>query len=173
MLGVKIEDLKIIWNSQAIMTPAEKFQNRLLFQFGAYCRTVQKNSIKQASNKRAVSQAGEPPVFHPGSLMGGKGYRDTIFYAVDTRTKQVSIGPILLNKVAGIGGDPTPSVLEKGGTTFLVIGRSAKVKRRHISGSLSVRPLDIRARPSAQPAFEKTVKKQLPRLIAGGIMREL
>jgi hypothetical protein len=173
MIGAQLNDLKVLWNSQAIMTPAEKFQSRLLFQFGSYCRNVQRNSIKKANRRRAVSQAGEPPVYHEVQLPGGIGYKGTIFYAVDLRNKSVSIGPVLLSRKAAIGGRPPPEVLEHGGVAYLVISRAAKVRRRHISETLSVRPINVRARPSAGPAFRKTVDKKLPALIAGGIMREV
>lgn len=163
MLGVKIEDLKVTWNSQAIMTPAEKFQRRLLFQFGAYCMSAQRNSIKPASKKRQQSAAGQPPVYHNTPLLGGKGFKGTIFYAVDTREKTVSIGPILLNGSHSRRG-LVPETLEHGGVT--VVNKGSRRKQRLVA-------VEIRARPSAQPAYERSVKKKLPDLIKGGIMREV
>lgn len=163
MIGVKIEDLKIQWDSKAILTPAEAFTKRLLDRFGAYCRRTQANSIKQASRKRFVSDPGKPPVYHLGQGLLAKGFKSTIFFASDYRAKEVSIGPVLLNGTAGANaGSLVPQTLEKGGVAIILSGRRGQRKVR--------RTIQVRARPSAQPAFEKTIKKKLPELIAGGIL---
>jgi hypothetical protein len=163
MIGVKLEALKLSWNSQAILTPAEKFQKRLLGSFGAYCMRTQRNSIKRASQPHQRSDEGSPPLHHATPLLNGQGFKGTIFFAVDLRKKECSIGPVLLNGTAA-GGQRVPEVLEKGGVIVLLSGARRDRRRRSIQ---------VRARPSAQPAFEKTVKKKLPELIAGGIMREV
>lgn len=166
MLGVKIEDLKIQWNSRAILTPAERCTKRLLGSFGAYERAVWRNSIRRASRPGQRSTPGEPPLHH-GTLSTGQGFKGTIFYAVDMAKKEVACGPILLNGTTSIvaaGGRPLPQVLEEGGSTVILSGpRRARKKRAAV----------FRARPSKMAALEKTVQKKLPDLIAGGIMREV
>jgi hypothetical protein len=81
MIGVTLKELKVKWNSKAILTPAEKFQVKLLKEAGAYTRMIQRNSIKRAANRKDRSQPGQPPKHHGTPLLGGDGYKGTIFYA--------------------------------------------------------------------------------------------
>ncbi len=153
-----IKEVKATFNASAILTPAEKMQRRLLSQFGGYTRVIMRNSIKQASGNEK-SQPGSPPLWHRGRIS----YRDTIFFVVDMREKDVVIGGALLTGTAA-NGQTVPGILEHGGTAMIRVGKGNAVKKI---------PVTIRARPHAQPAYDIAIKKKLPGLIAGGIMREV
>lgn len=159
MLNVTLKNIKIVMNAQAILTPAEKFQNRLLKQFGGYVRTTARRSIRPANRKRQTSEPGQPPLFHRGRLT----YKDTIFFVVDARRKEVVIGGVLLSDTKS--ETAVPGVLEHGG---IAIFRQKRGKGQVFRKSARVLP-----RPHMAPAFSKAVDKFLPELIRGGIMREV
>jgi hypothetical protein len=163
MIGVTLKELKVKWNSKAILTPAEKFQVKLLKEAGAYTRMIQRNSIKRAANRKDRSQPGQPPKHHGTPLLGGDGYKGTIFYDVDVRKKEMVCGAVLLQGTSA-NGQAVPGALEHGGVLLVLTGR--RFARRKVA-------VDYRARPSAVPAFQKMIDKKLPRLIEGGIMREV
>ncbi len=150
MLAITIKDLKVVFSEKTILTPAEKMQTTTRKGFGAYCRTIMRNSIKQASGPKQHSAPGQPP-FHHG---GPTNFKDTVFFIDDPHAKKVVIGAVLLPGRVALS--PTPGVLEHGGNV--------------LSGK---RVSYLAARPHAQPAFDKAVTKMLPKLIAGGIMREV
>jgi len=160
MLAITLKNVKIAFNQQAILTPTEKFEQKLLQQFGSYCRTVMRNSIRRASRPGQHAHAGQPPLYHDHH--GRINYRDTIFFIVDARRREVLIGAVLLHDTAS-HGQAVPGILEKGGTE-IVLKRSGLFRTRQT--------IQVKEHPHAQPAFEKTIKKKLPDLIAGGIMRE-
>lgn len=159
MLNVTLKNIKIVMNTQAVLTPAEKFQNRLLKQFGAYVRTIARRSIKPANRKRQISEPGQPPLFHRGRLT----YKDTIFFVADAKRKEVVIGGVLLSDTNA--ETAVPGVLEHGG---IAIFRQKSGKSKAFRRTTRVKP-----RPHMQPAFDKAVEKFLPELIRGGIMREV
>lgn len=160
MLAFTLKEVKVVFNQQAILTPTQRFEQKLLTQFGSYCRTVMRNSIKRASRPGQHAHQGQPPLFHDHH--GKINYRETIFFVVDTRRREVAIGAVLLS---GTGGNmqPVPGILERGGTE-IVLKRSGLIRFRG--------PIRVKEHPHAQPAFHKAIKKKLPDLIAGGIMRE-
>lgn len=158
MIGFTFKEVKIAFNEKAVLTPAEKFQTKLRKQSGAYCRTVMRNSIKPG-RRGQVSQPGQPPLYHANKRVN---YRDTIFFVDDTRQKRVFIGAVLLDGASN-GGQPVPGNLEHSGVSMRWVGHGANRRRQ---------PVNVRARPHAVPAFEKTVKR-LPDLMRGGIMREV
>lgn len=156
MIQVTLSNVKMMFNAKAILTPAEKFQNKLLGKFGGATRKTQQNSMKRGAPGQ-VSAAGKPPLRHSHN----PDIKNTVFYFVDVKKKDVVIGMVLL---ARRHYEPMPGVLEHSGRQQVSLRRGRGSKRRVV---------DVRARPSATPAFKKTIDKQLPALIAGGIMKEV
>ena len=154
MIAITLSNVATHFNKPAIMTPAEKFQNRLLNKFGATVRRTQQNSLKRGKPGQ-VSDPGKPPLRHSAS----PDIKNTVFYFVDRPKKDVVIGMVLLSGKPS-GERAMPGVLEHSGVA-LVKSRKKVLAAR------------IEMRPSAVPAFEKTIKKQLPGLIKGGIKREV
>lgn len=159
MIPVTIKSVKLLFNQKAILTPAEKFQVKLLGQMGALTRTITRRSIRPATSKRQRSQPGQPPVSHSGPI----NYRDTIFFVVDAKKKEMVCGGVLLSGTAA-RGQAVPGTLEHGGVMIRASGKLGRYQQK---------PLNIQARPHTGPAFAKAVKMKLPDLIAGGIMREV
>lgn len=155
MIPITLKDVKFHFNAKAILTPAEKFQRTLLNRFGATVRKTQRNSLKRGK-PGVSSMPGRPPLRHSRS----PDIKNTVFYFVDVKRKDVVIGMVLLSDKSSTG-KPMPGVLEHSGTTQIQ-ERNRKIKT-----------VNVLARPSATPAFDKTIEKQLPGLIAGGIMREV
>lgn len=158
MIAITLKDVKFHFNKDAILTPAQKFQKRLLNKFGATVRATQRNSMKRGKPGQA-SHPGNPPLRHSSR----PDIKETVFYFVDVNKKDVVIGMVLLAQ--GSATNPMPGVLEHSGTSIMR-SRKGRTERRK-------KAVHIEARPSAVPAFKKTIEKQLPGLIAGGIMREV
>jgi len=151
LIGITLSNVKFQFNKGAILTPAEKATKTLLNKFGGYCRRIQMNSLKRGKPGQ-VSQPGKPPLRHSRQV----DIKNTVFFFTDVPRKEVVIGMVLLE---GKRGEPMPGVLERSGTS--------RIKSRG-----KIKTVRVQARPSATPAFDKTIKKQLPALIEGGIMRE-
>lgn len=162
MINVTLKNVKLTFNQKAILDPAERATKKLLSSFGGYCRAVMRSSIKQARGPHHHAEPGKPPLYHPGGL----NYKDTIFFVVDPRAKSVLIGGVLLSGTKA-NGDPVPGVLEHGGAQLGVHPQRSK-KRGETHGKL----VNTLPHPHAKPAFDIAVKKKLPNLIKGGIMRE-
>lgn len=159
MIPITLSSIKFHFNQQAILTPAEKMQVRLLREMGALTRTIARRSIRPATSKRLKSQPGEPPVTHGGRI----NYRDTIYFVVDPKRKEMVCGPVLLSGTSG-NGQPVPGILEDGGQELKIELNRGKPKIHRIY---------VRARPHMKPAFEKAKQRKLPDLIKNGIMREI
>jgi hypothetical protein len=165
VISISFKDIvnnpKSYFNKNAILTPAEKFQKTLLSKFGSAVRTTQRNSMKKGGPGK-VSEPGKAPLRHSRKL----DIKETVFFFVDVKKKDVVIGMVLA--VGKNNGDePMPGQLEYGGVDYTEWqGKKRGYRRRK-------EPLRIRPRPGAHLAFKKTIDKQLPRLIAGGIMREV
>ena len=158
-LTITLKDVKFEFNKRAILTPAEKAQKKLLDKFGGYDRKAQQNSLKRGK--------GPSPIFSPPHRHSERpDIKDTVFYFTDAKKKEVVIGMVLLSGKPG-GDRAMPGVLEHAGEAQVMPS-----KREKMAGK-GMQVIKVEARPSAQPAFEKTIKKQLPGLIAGGIMREV
>jgi hypothetical protein len=160
MIAFDLKSVKVAMNAKAIMTPAEKAQAKLLKEFGGYCRRVMMNSIKRARNQFHHANKGKPPLYHDD---GAINFKKTIFFVADVKQKNVVIGGVLLSGTKA-GGDPVPGILEHGGAKF------GNVRRKH--GRDKYVPRTAHEHPYAGPAFDTAIKKKLPSLIAGGIMRE-
>lgn len=159
MIPITLSNVSVVFNQKAILTPAERFQNRLLHKFGGSCRKTQQYSLRRGSPGQ-VSKPGKPPLRHATR----PDFKYTVFYFADVRAKDVVIGPVLLSGKSA--ASPVPQLLEKGGLTRMSIARRRNRRAKKIVD------VNISARPSARPAFEKTINKQLPALIKGGIMAE-
>ena len=166
MIDVTLKNVKTLFNTKAILTPAEKMQRSLLSKFGGYCRTVMRNSIKQAPGPDKHARPGDPPYYHKHAR--AINYRDTIFFVVDWASRSVTIGGVLLSGTAA-GGKPVPGMLEHGSATLGVQSDTAKV--RTDKGRAKRIPGNVAPHPHSRPAFDKAIKKKLPELIKGGIMK--
>lgn len=166
MLQITLSEVRFYLQPEKILSPADKATNTLLHKFGGATRKTQQNSMKQAkpgvkSKKRHIGSTGEqrslpgqPPLRQPKARVDIK---NTVFYFADAKTKDVVIGMVLLG---GRRGEPMPGVLEHSG--------QSKVNRFG-----KIRTVQVKSRPSSVPAYKKTIKKHLPGLIKGGIMREV
>ena len=161
MIAITLSDVKFHFNQKAILTPAEKAQKKLLDKFGGTVRNTQRNSMKRGKvgprGGKVRSQPGNPPFRQSDRL----DIKRTVFFFTDAKKKDTVIGMVLLSGRPG-GDRAMPGVLEHAGQAEIKAGRGMKRKT-----------INVRERPSSVPAFEKTIKKQLPGLIAGGIMREV
>ncbi len=154
-----LKNISIAFNEKAILTPAERLQQTIRKKAGAYTRATMRNSIKPGRPGQ-VSLPGQPPLYHPNKRVN---FRDTIYFVDDATEKRVFIGAVMLDGASG-GGDPVPGTLEHSGMTLRWTGHGSNRRRQ---------PVNVRARPHAQPAFGKMVKRMLPDLIRGGLMREV
>lgn len=153
MIHVTLDKVKLLFDKKPLMSAADRFTLRLLGKFGAYTRTAQRNSMKKARGKE-VSEPGKPPLRHSTN----PDIKNTVFYVVDVKHKEVVIGMVLLRDHSS-GKPPMPGILEHGGTTYITSHGKTK-------------PTTIENRPSSRPAFKKTIKKLLPDLIAEGLVSE-
>jgi hypothetical protein len=172
---LSLQEYKAVWNSQAVLTPAEKHRQTMFRRIGAHTRAVAKNSMidvgasgNQARTKvnRRMSRAGfvlsgGKRVSKPGAAAFSRlGHlKRHIYFAADK--DNVVIGPALLR---GLRSKGAAEVLEKGGTEQIDIG--GRRKRVKVTAQ-------YRARPTMKLAFDKVLKKHLPALLENGIMREV
>lgn len=145
----------MFFDVNAFLNPVDKAKQKILIQFGAYCKAIAKNSIKTGA-KDQHSAPGEIPVGHDGKVR----YKDFIHFFHDKENDTVVIGAVLLPRK-----DRTivPGVLERGGqvehTKFQGKARSTVVTMHQ-------------PRPHMQRAFDKTVAKNLDKLIENSIVKE-
>jgi hypothetical protein len=114
-----------------IINAVDKATRAVLAKFGAFVRQTAKKSIRK---RKKSSDPGKPPSSHTGLL------KKFIFFAYDTQSKSVVIGPAQLNSVVDSRALPA---LEYGGL--------ATIQERR--GGL-LREIPIKARPFMRPAFE-------------------
>jgi len=164
MINLTLKDVKLTFKPKAITDPAEKATRKLLTGFGGYCRAVMRHSIKQARGPHHHAPPGMPPYYHDG---GPINYRDTIFFVVDARAKNTTIGGVQLSGTRA-EGKPVPGMLEHGSAAVGVAPERSK-RQGDLHGKLA----HVQPHPHAAPAFDKAVKKKLPDLIKGGIMKEV
>jgi hypothetical protein len=159
MLNVTLKNVKTMFDSKTVLTPAEKAARKLYGRVGAYCRKVMANSIKPAKSSSQHAAAGAPPLSHTGPI----NFKRTIFYVVGK--EDVVIGAVLLSNTAAskASNSPLPALLEFGGARGTLSSRAQRGRRR--------RPGEIAAHPYAAPALEKTNKK-LPDWLDGCIAQE-
>ena len=143
------------FDPKAFVAPVDKAKRKILNEFGAYCRTVAKSSIKTKPAGQHAP-AGQAPFGHEGKTR----YKDFIFYFYDAAKDEVVIGAVLLPRK-----DRTrvPGALEHGGEVEIT---------RRVNGVLTKETILQDARPHMQPAFDKTVEKKLGKLIENSIVKE-
>ena len=141
------------FDSREIMTPADKFIKRTLFQAGGFTQKTAKRSMKRGGPKDR-SQAGEAPVGH-----GNEIYKNFTYFAVDLRAQLVVIGSAL---VLGAQGDIAPEKIEFGGDELVWVGSGPSKHKalRHYE-----------ARPAMRLAYELMLKSLMPKLLAAGIVK--
>lgn len=177
---ITITEYKAWFNAQAVLTPAERFKLKLFKEFGAYTRTIAKNSMidvqvggdakKMAKRDRKVGRAGfiisgGEKVSKPGAAAFSRlGWiKQFIYFAADK--DECVIGPALLSGVKSRGA---VEALEHGGVEQLSIAKWVNGQRVQLTVTAQ-----YKARPTMGLAFNKAIDKKLPKLIAGGIMREV
>ena len=179
-LMLTIKEYKLLWNAQAILTPAEKFRIRLFKEFGAYTRSTAKNSMidvqvgndakKLKKRDRKLNKAGF--IISGGEKVSKSGaaafsrlglVKRHIYFVADK--DNVVIGPALLHGVKSKGA---VEKLEHGGAEQLTVRQWIKGQRVQLTVTAQ-----YKARPTMGLAFDKAIDKKLPKLIAGGIMREV
>lgn len=119
-------------DSAKIQRAADAGTRKVLGWFGGYVRKVAQHSIHK---RKAISQPGQPPSSHEGSL------KNMIRYAVDMGRQSVVIGP-----ESKSAGSRVPALLEHGGTVLL------SLRRRGFKKQARYRP-----RPFMGPAFAKSM----------------
>lgn len=133
-VGFKIKDM--FFDRAAVASHIDPKKRKFLSKFGAFVRTRAKRSIKPGGKSNIISDPGEPPRSHDGSL------RKNIFFAYEASSENVVIGPIVL---PGKIGAEALEALEFSGET--VIERLSRGKRKR-------ERVNIEARPFMTPAFE-------------------
>jgi hypothetical protein len=139
-------------DGKAILSAADRAEQKLLMQFGAYVMRTAKRSIKKGG-RGETSSPGEPPVGH-----GMEFYANFIAFAHDPAKHEVVIGSQLLS---GTLGDVAPEKIEYGGTEAIIVGKWPFRKRKVVN---------YLPRPAMRLAYDVAVKKFLPKLIENSIV---
>lgn len=175
-----IADFKVQFNAKEVLTPVEKMRVTIFKEVGSYTRTVAKNSMIDVSargdqkrqnrldkkiTKAGFLRSGGRKVSIPGAAAFSRiGWvKQHIYFAADK--ENVVIGPALLDGVKSKGA---VEKLEHGGIEQLTVREW--IKGRPVQVTVSA---NYKARPTMGLAFGKAIKKKLPRLLEGGIMREV
>lgn len=133
-LTMKVVDLFV--DRPAVRQAVEKARKKNLIRWGALTRKIARNSLRR---RKKSAQPGNPPHTHsPAPNL------KTIYYAFDTQTKTVVVGPVLLGSNAG---SPLPEKIQKGGVVIQRVGTRRKPKLRRTR---------MRAFPFMGPAMEKS-----------------
>lgn len=149
------------FDRRAVLGATDAASRRNLSRFGAFARTAARSRIRY---RDAISAPGSSPSAHrtmtrpqarrgPGKTQGVSPLREYLFFAFDTHTRSVVIGPA---RLAGKLGN-APEALEYGTTSTVRDGESTRTVR-------------IRARPYMAPAFEQA-KHELPSIWANSVRR--
>ena len=133
-VGFKVKDF--FFDRATVIAHLDPRKRKFLSKFGAFVKTRAKRSIRPGGKSNIISQPGETPRGHEGSL------RKNIFNAFDPDNESVVIGPIIL---PGKIGAEALEALEFRGET--VIERMNRGKRKRET-------VNIEARPFMTPAFE-------------------
>ncbi len=135
MFALGAETKKAFFDTGAVAKALSTAKRRVFGRFGAMERTIAQRSIRR--RKAAVSQPGQPPFSHEGSL------RDNIWFAYDSAAESVVVGPTALNKVAfdadlrPVSG-LIPEILEFGGTAGVIEQAVKVVDNTQTVGVMSV-----------------------------------
>jgi len=179
---MNIADFKVIFNEKAILSPAERMQEKIIKDTLGYTRRVAQNSMIDMNvgndakaikkRERKLDRRGFDVRTHngfttrvskPGAPAFSKvGYvKRFILFAVDMKAKEGVCGPA---KLSGVKSENAVETLEHGGIEQIFIGGP----RKRISVTAN-----YKARPTMRLAFAKALEKKTPRLIEGGLMREV
>ena len=165
MFGVKVTRYRL--DSAFVMSKVDPAIRKNLNRQGATVRQIQRRSMR---DRKGPSKPGQPPNAHTRYL------KDRIFYSYDPSTRSVVVGPELA-KVRG--ADPitstVPGVLESGGDVRIEEykrrqnGKWVRVSKRTPAGrERRKRTIHIKARPSAEPALQKSLSS-FPDLWKGSV----
>jgi hypothetical protein len=175
------------FDRKAVQTAVGKVQGANLSKGGAFVRRAAKTSLKYRKQEQDAP-AGRPPFVHRSEKFtlektnkrtgvktrrASSPLRELLFFAFDTKTKTVVIGPAGLNKGAG---QTVPEVQEDGGTVKVrrvirqVRGRARSraqaeaYKRLVASGAITPPPrpkalqtVTIKPHPYMRPALAKEI----------------
>ncbi|MFA9478511.1 hypothetical protein ACERK3_09405 [Phycisphaerales bacterium AB-hyl4] len=113
----------LFFDRPRVLAMMERTRHRVFGRFGGFVRMTARRSIRK---RNRISEPGQPPSSHEGSLRRG------IWYAADPQRSSVVIGPVSTNQVF-FDGDmrpirgTVPEVLEHGGVVrtieIYVMGR--------------------------------------------------
>lgn len=173
MITMKLDQFKAgFFDREKVIRAVDKAKRAVYSKVGAFVRTTAKKSIKdppivtlkemsdeeRKNFKRRValaayygrpkpkrprhkvsSRPGHPPLNQTGLL------RQFIFFAYDSSSDSVVIGPARLNTASG-----APETLEYGGSTTVAVREKGRTGKRRVR---------IAARPFMRPAFEQEMAK--------------
>lgn len=158
MLNFKVNLAKqFFFDRAAVKNAVDKATLRNHSKFGAFTRRNARDLLKY---RKSPSRPGQPPTVHrtmsrktsKGKVQSVSPLKEFIFFALDTGSRSVVIGPARLNKP----GD-APHALEYGGaSTVSVNGKTVSI--------------NVRARPYMRPSFLKAVR-DLPDIWKNSIQR--
>jgi hypothetical protein len=121
------------FDTKAVKDAVDAGTRKAMSKFGAFVRTRAKSSIRK---RKKSSPPGSPPSSHAGDL------KKLIFFAYDTNTKSVVIGPAAFRKAEA------PRLLEHGGTA------TCRGKPAHYKGNPFMAP----AAKAELPGFPTLLK---------------
>lgn len=131
------------FDTKRVKRAVDKGNRKGLSKFGAYTRTVARNSIKRSKKSSAP---GTPPKSHTGWLKKG------IYFSFDKIRRAVVIGPVAFKSLS----NTTLEALEYGGPSVILgnteYNKGVKTRKQH--------RVNVKARPFMRPAH----KKVLPRV---------
>lgn len=115
---------------------------------GKAAALVRKTAKWSIRKRKKISRPGDPPSSHANQLL-----KRNIFYEVDRRRQNATIGPVALNqRIKGI-----PETLEHGGKSTIIPWVSKRGSRKE--RKRKVRMVTVKARPFMGPALEKVRTK--------------
>src|SRR5689334_17981890 len=95
---------KLFFDSKPVMSAMDAKDRKALSRIGAFIRQRARSSMRR---RKAVSQRGQPPSAHEGSL------KEKLYFSFDPAKRSVVVGPVKYKK--GIA-----NVLEEGGESRIV-----------------------------------------------------
>ncbi len=160
-------DVKLHLKLQELRRRIDRGIERLLGRAGSYIRNEARKSLRPARRKTGrdtrgrfrrdgsaqISGPGEPPRTHGGEKGGP--LRGFILYAVDTKRREVVIGPAKLPKVGA-----APAALEHGGASVMITRKRVYNEDRKPKWvRTGTKPIHVRARPFMRPAYARVMQR--------------
>lgn len=101
---------QIFFDRDRIIRAMDAKTRTVLAKTGGFTRLVMKRAMRKVTKKRNVSQPGEYPLAHEGTL------RRLIFFGYDLPSKSLVVGPTLFKGKRGSGSTKTvPELVNYGG----------------------------------------------------------